>query len=504
MTVSPTPPETLREALADRYQLQREIGRGGMATVYLAMDLKHNREVAVKVLRPELAASLGADRFLREIEIAAQLNHPHILPLLDSAELDGALLYVMPFVDGESLRALLEREGPLPLDRAMTIATEVARALTYAHRRGVVHRDIKPENILLSDGHAVVADFGIAKALSSIGGQELTRTGFPIGTPGYMSPEQAAGIADLDARSDVFSLACVVYEMLVGDAPRFWLSEEAIREGRVIDAPAKHRSRLDALPPEVERALVRALTLKPQDRMASPTEFAGALTERQSGSRRRYSDTQVQDIVKRASEAEAQPTRDGMTIGGVQQLGAEVGIAPEIMAQAAKSLGTEPKPALSTKVLGSPEKYYMQDDIPGVLDPTERADLINRIRELMGDGEVNEVMGSLEWRGGDDINRVTVTITPRQDDVRVTVMANRDVAGMLSYFFPMLAGVVVAALIGDAIRPPVLGVIALFGTGITTGWVVGRTIFVTTGNRLKRKLDSLRWGIRGYLERGGR
>jgi TolB-like protein/tRNA A-37 threonylcarbamoyl transferase component Bud32/Flp pilus assembly protein TadD len=216
--VSPTT-DRLAADLAGRYRVDRELGAGGMATVYLADDLKHKRRVAIKVLRQEFAATLGPERFLREIETTAALHHPHILPLYDSGEAGGSLYYVMPFVDGESLRDRLTRERRLPLDDVLQIAREVTDALAYAHGRGVIHRDIKPENILLSDGHALVADFGIAKAVSDLGGQRLTQTGLAVGTPAYMSPEQALADASIDARSDIFSLGCVVYEMLAGEPP---------------------------------------------------------------------------------------------------------------------------------------------------------------------------------------------------------------------------------------------------------------------------------------------
>ncbi|UCC49393.1 MAG: serine/threonine protein kinase, partial [Gemmatimonadota bacterium] len=265
--------DRVRAALAGRYAIERELGSGGMATVYLARDFKHGRKVAVKVLRPELAVALGSDRFLHEIRITAQLNHPHILPLLDSGEADGLLYYVMPYVAGGSLRGLLIRERRLPLDAAVRITQQVALALEHAHRLGVVHRDVKPENILFSEGHAVVADFGIAKAVSTAGPESLTRSGFSVGTPGYMSPEQATRIADLDERTDVYSLACVVYEMLVGETPALWPMEEAQRLGRFIDAPPKHRECLDGLPGRVEQVLVRALAVRPADRFASPVEF---------------------------------------------------------------------------------------------------------------------------------------------------------------------------------------------------------------------------------------
>src|SRR6266545_1648831 len=211
--------ESLAEALSSRYRLERPLGQGGMATVHLAEDLKHRRKVAVKVLRSDLATALGTERFLREIEIAAALNHPHILAVHDSGEAAGVLYYVMPYVEGESLRDRLRRDKQLPLEDALQITREVADALDYAHHEGVIHRDIKPENILLQAGHAVVADFGIARAVSAAGGTKLTATGTAVGTPAYMSPEQVMGSRDLDGRSDLYSLGCVLYEMLAGVPP---------------------------------------------------------------------------------------------------------------------------------------------------------------------------------------------------------------------------------------------------------------------------------------------
>jgi serine/threonine-protein kinase len=211
--------DQLKAALADRYAIDREIGRGGMATVYLAEDLKHHRKVAVKVLRPELSASLGSERFLREIRIEASLEHPNIVPLHDSGYANGLPYYVMPYVEGESLRDLLEREEQLSLETALKIADSVAEGLEYAHRQDVVHRDIKPENILLAGERVMIADFGIARAASDAGGERLTATGVSIGTPEYMSPEQAAGDEKADVRTDIYALGCVLYEMLAGEPP---------------------------------------------------------------------------------------------------------------------------------------------------------------------------------------------------------------------------------------------------------------------------------------------
>jgi hypothetical protein len=269
--------EQVRTSLADRYAIERELGAGSMAVVFLASDLKHRRSVAVKVMRPEIAGIAGADRFLREIELAAQLTHPHILPLHDSGNVDGILYYVMPFVEGESLRQRLWREPRLSGSEAVRIACEVAAALDYAHRRGVVHRDIKPENILLHDGSALVADFGIGKAVSGTLAMDLTATGMVIGTPSYMSPEQAVGDRALDGRSDLYSLGCVVYEMFVGAPPFKGASAQATIALRFTSTAP----RLDAVTPDVTApfadAVATALAREPTDRFASTAAFARAL-----------------------------------------------------------------------------------------------------------------------------------------------------------------------------------------------------------------------------------
>src|SRR5256712_437921 len=249
----------LRDALADRYAVERELGRGGMATVFLAEDLKRRRPVAIKVLHPELAAAVGADRFLREIEIAARLQHPHILPLYDSGTAAGFLYYVMPYVEGESLRDRLEREKQLSLEDTLRIAGEVAGALAYAHSHGVVHRDIKPENVMLSGGTVVVADFGIARAVTAAGDEhQLTQTGTVIGTPAYMSPEQATGSAEIDGRSDQYSLACVVYEMLVGEPPFTGPTPQAVMARHSLDAVSPPSIVRASIPDAVQDALLRA------------------------------------------------------------------------------------------------------------------------------------------------------------------------------------------------------------------------------------------------------
>ena len=238
----------LENALAGRYAIGREIGRGGMAIVYLAHDVRHDRDVALKVLRPELAATLGADRFLQEIKLAAGLAHPHIMPLHDSGDADGCLYYVMPYVPGESLRDALEARGQLPLVEALEIAREIADALDFAHRNGVVHRDIKPENILLQDGHAEVSDFGIARAISKAG-ERHTAAGMAVGTPDYMSPEQAAGSIAVDGRSDLYSLGCVLFEMLAGRPPLALTPPEGPSAGPL--APRDRLAELSVLRPSV-------------------------------------------------------------------------------------------------------------------------------------------------------------------------------------------------------------------------------------------------------------
>jgi serine/threonine-protein kinase len=264
-------------ALADRYRIERELGAGGMATVYLAHDRKHDRKVAIKVLRPELAAVIGAERFLREIKTIANLQHSHILGLIDSGEVNGTAYYVMPFVDGESLRDRLHREQQLPIADAVRIATEVAGALDYAHRHGVIHRDIKPENILLHDGRALVADFGIALAASKVGGARMTETGMSLGTPTYMSPEQAMGEREITARSDVYALGCVTYEMLVGEPPFTGPTAQAIVAKVMTAEPAGLTGQRRSIPPAVEAAVLTALEKLPADRFATAAEFAVAL-----------------------------------------------------------------------------------------------------------------------------------------------------------------------------------------------------------------------------------
>jgi len=451
-------PENLRAALAARYDLRRELGRGGMATVYLAADRKHHREVAIKVLRPDLAASLGAERFLKEIEIAARLTHPHILALHDSGEADGFLYYVMPYIEGGSLRQVLERERRLGVDRALEIAEPVADALSYAHRMGVLHRDIKPENILFSQGHPIVADFGIAKAISTAGGANLTRTGFPLGTPGYMSPEQAVGLTDLDVRTDVYSLAAVVYEMLVGQTPGHWPSDESVRTGRLLEAPPTHRAVLGELPGHIEAALAHAFAIRSGQRTASPSalleELRGAVAVVPAGDapeagappaapHRRFSEGEVQEIVRRAAELEvSNPTASGaLTIGGIQQVAAEALIPAERVREAALALEVRRTPPVAATADGSPDtpgqraaRFWLgaptyllfERVVTGEVPDAEFPPLVEMIRAELGQvGQGGQLGRSFSWTtasgGGRDVQ---ILVSVRGGATRISVREN--------------------------------------------------------------------------------
>jgi eukaryotic-like serine/threonine-protein kinase len=322
----------LTKALADRYRIERELGAGGMATVYLAEDLKHDRKVALKVLKPELAAVLGAERFVVEIKTTAALQHPHILPLFDSGTADGFLYYVMPFIDGETLRSKLDRETQLGIDESVRIATNIAEALDYAHRHGVIHRDIKPENILLHDGRPMVADFGIALALSAAAGGRMTETGLSLGTPHYMSPEQATADKDVSARSDIYSLASVLYEMLAGQPPHLGGSAQQIIMKIItepVDAVTRYRK---SVPPNVAAAVAKALEKLPSDRFENAAAFAGALANPSF----RHGEATVTDGAHQKRSAR---WRDPVTVGlGVVALAASVVAALAMMLPAPTQL----------------------------------------------------------------------------------------------------------------------------------------------------------------------
>jgi hypothetical protein len=459
-----------------------------MATVYLAEDLRHERKVAVKVLHPELAASIAGERFLKEIGISARLNHPHILTLIDSAEVGGFLYYVMPFVEGGSLRALLEREGRLKPARALEIIEEVADALSYAHRNKIVHRDIKPENILLAEGHAVVADFGVAKAISTAGGAQLTRTGFPVGTLGYMSPEQAAGRADLDERTDIYSLACVFYEAVIGEVPGMWIGDETGKLGRFMDAPPDHRRELDSLPGAVELALVRAMRLRPEQRFMTAGEFVSALEEGFSGEGRRYSDQEAREIVRRAADIEALPTRDGaMSLGGIQQIAAEAGIAPEHVKEAAGALDGFREPELeSGGFFGITGKIEIERVVGLEVTQEQYGMLLEEIRDAIGrSGTVNETFNrSLSWEhnpsGWGDPSPLRITVSPGEGQTRIRIRAykgqDEDVMGIVAVTFGLTFGIISVAITGE-LGAGVAGGIAVGGAVASTWYAFIRGIF---------------------------
>ncbi len=420
------PPE-LSDALSDHYELRGVVGRGGMATVYGARDLKHNRDVAIKVLKPELSANLGAERFLREIEIAAQLQHPHILMLIDSGQAGDTFYYVMPLVDGGSLRARIEG-GRTNLDQAITITSKVADALAYAHGQGVVHRDIKPENILFSHGHPVVGDFGIAKALSTAGSTAITRTGFPLGTVGYMSPEQAAGSTDLGPATDVYSLACVTYEMLMGAVPGVWLSEAESDDGHMVDIPAEHRELFYDLPDHIEPALARGLARRPRDRFDNPEEFVAALSARKKV-KKRFPEKKVDEIIRRAAEAQlANPTVDGsLTVGAIEEIAADVGLSPERVRIAIGQVERPPDLAalqtMRTGLFSLPSHLEVESKIPGELPQSEFGDLLDEIQRSLKDvGTVSETLGAFSWNNATwEGGGIHVNVRPRHGETTLRI-----------------------------------------------------------------------------------
>ena len=438
-------PEALRTALPDAYDLQRIVGRGGMATVYKASDVRHDRPVAVKVLHPELAASIAGERFLNEIGFSAQLTHPHILMLIDSGSADDFLYYVMPFVD-DSLRAVLEREKTLAPEKALELARDVADALSYAHRRGIVHRDIKPENILIADGQAVVADFGVAKAISQAGGEKITRTGYPVGTLGYMSPEQAAGRSDLTERTDIYSLACVAFEMVIGEPPGMWVTEEAGRLGRFVDAPRQQRDKLDRLPGSLESALVGAMRLRPEERYESAIAFADALQAGLSG-KKVYKETDAQRIVRRAAELEVAPaagdsaeSEEALSLGGVERMAAEVGIPPEFVRDAARrEEAADRPPAKRSKktesesgiemggLLGATGRIELERTIEVEATREAYALVLEELRDTIGEaGHLNETLSqSLSWEHRRGLfkksPRLKVHVSQRRGKTRIKV-----------------------------------------------------------------------------------
>jgi serine/threonine protein kinase len=505
----PDIPQDLQAALGQRYALSRVLGRGGMATVYLADDRKHRRQVALKVLRPDLAASIGAERFLREIEIAARLTHPHILALHDSGEASGFLYYVMPFIEGPSLRGRLEAERRLEADGALAVAAPVADALAYAHRMGVFHRDIKPENILFSQGHPIVADFGIAKAIVTAGGANLTRTGFPLGTPGYMSPEQAAGLTDLDERSDTYSLAVVIYEMMVGEIPGRWPTEDAVRQGRFLEAPPAHRARLAQVGSRIEGALVRGMAIRSDQRTPTPEALIGELTGA-AAPRRKYSEEEVRQIIGRAAEIEAtSPTQGGaMTVGGVEALAAEVGIAPETVRQAAQALavparGAAPAPTppdanRRNVVIGGPTRLLIERVVEGEVPEGEFPVMVEEIRRWLNrPGQVSQIGRTFSWTSAGGAG------STRNTEVSVSVRGGRTHISMREGLGNLIGGIFggIGGGMGGGGIGPVLGIFTGLGAGtaviaavpfwLALTYAVARTSYFYAVRRRQRELDGL-------------
>jgi len=480
----PTVPADLAAALASRYDVRDILGRGGMATVYMAYDRRHQRDVAIKVLRPEISMTIGASRFLSEIQIVARMVHPHILPLHDSGEADGFVYYVMPFIDGGSLRDTLMREKRMSAARAIELAVPIADALTYAHHLGVLHRDIKPENVLFASAHPIVADFGIAKAVSSAtSGAQLTRTGISLGTPGYMSPEQAAGFADVDARTDVYSLAVLVYEMITGEVPGRWVTEESTRSAQFMDCAVSHRPHLAASGAQIEGALVRAMALRSEQRTATPEEFIAELRGKSAVVRRKYVSDDVRAIVSRAAELEASnPTMSGaMTMGGMEQVARDAGIDPRFVKAAALDLSpransrehaltamTQPK---ENWIIGGPTRLLYEREVIGEVQEGDYPLLVDEIRRVIGEvGQVSQLGRSFTWilnRGSSGIRMIEIGVTVRNGKTRI--MAQENLGQLIGVTFGALGG----GLGGGGLGPIVGGLLgALHAGGAVLGAVI--------------------------------
>jgi hypothetical protein len=470
----------LKDALGDRYAIERELGRGGMAAVYLAADLKHDRQVAVKVLHSPLAAAIGSERFLREIKITAQLSHPH------------------------SLRRRLAPGEPLPIEVVVRIARQVADALDYAHRHGIIHRDVKPENILFSDSHAIVADFGIAKAVSSVGREALTGTGAPLGTVGYMSPEQAMGAADLDERTDVYGLACVVYEMLVGATPSVWPMEEDVRLGRLSDAPPDHRRLLDALPGRVEQTLTRALAVRPAHRFATPGELAEALEIASAGSGRALTDSEVREVLARAAELQVEHPAEqaALSIGAVEQVAAEVGIPPERVRQAVKELEVRaehapPAGRMPGRGLYPNSKLRVERTIDGEVPESAHQAMVKEIQAAFDlVGHASALGKSLTWSpvgAGQAGRKALVTVTPEGGRTRICIEEQQELTGLK--IVPLGLGILFSALFGISILQS-LGVpgdlnILIIPFILGGGWATANLIFLNGAQDRYPQLERL-------------
>jgi hypothetical protein len=510
----PDLPKAFTDTISDRYVIEREIGVGGMATVHLALDVRHNRHVAVKVLKPELATSVVAERFLKEIEIAARLTHPHIIPLHDSGYDAGFLYYVMPFIDGESLRARLLRESRIDTAVALDIVEHVGDALSYAHRQGILHRDIKPENILFAEGHPMVADFGIARAVSTAGGASITRTGLAIGTPGYMSPEQAAGERELDARTDVYSLGCVLYEMLLGEPPSMWQSDRSLELGKFTDLPQQHRARMRELGETIERALVQALAIRARDRFETVEAFLHALRAVDRAVQlhgnaetaiRRYSDREVEEIVRQAAEEQlAHPTEDGLSLRTVQHIADDVGISPERVQRAARRLEIHEAarhPAergVGAFWLGSPTVIEWERVVPGDVTQSVYDEIVADVQATFStEGHVTTLARSLTWRATKpklgQTRAVQVHVSPRAGQTRIHVQERLFELGWT--VFPTVWGIggggiaVILSLLGPELGWTAAGL----GSAVWAGgmYALSRSIFRMIARRKRKDLEKL-------------
>lgn len=491
-------------ALVGRYEIERELGSGGMATVYLARDARYSRDVAVKVLKPDIAAALGAERFLVEIRITAQLNHPHILPLLDSGEAGGFLFYVMPYAAGESLRRRLNPRDPLSLDVVISIARPVAAALDHAHRHGVIHRDVKPENILFSEGLPVVSDFGIAKAVSAAGGEALTRSGFPMGTPGYMSPEQASGHTELNVQTDVCGLACVVYEMLVGETPGVWSTPDEVRVGRFTELTAGHRERLESFPGRVEQVLVKGLAIRCAHRFATPLEFVDALVAASEPSAK-VPDDKVREILKRAAELQDEmPTEDpALSIGGVEQVAAEVGIAPQRVREALAEaepprVSAAPMRRVSVPTRFEKDTLLIDRTATGEVPASEHAALVDEIQSVLGIvGHVSTLGNTLTWSPaapGSESRKLVITVTSHLGRTRIHVEERFELAGWR--LFAPGWGAALGALLGAGFGALIgLGETGIVVPAIVTafggGYTMANAFIRIPANRRKPQLEQL-------------
>jgi tRNA A-37 threonylcarbamoyl transferase component Bud32 len=488
--------------IGDRYTLVRELGQGGMATVYLAQDEKHHREVALKVLRPDLAAAVGAERFLREIEITAGLNHPHILPLLDSGAEEGLFFYVMPHVGGGSLRHLLNSDESVPLEAVLRIISEIASAVDYAHSRGVIHRDLKPENVLFNEGLAVVSDFGIARAVSDAQRDGVTRTGLAIGTPGYMSPEQALGTGEVDARSDVYALGSVVYELLVGGTPASWPGPEDVRLGRLMDLPPEHRRRLDSHPGRIEQVLTKALALRPADRFSHAGEFSRAL-ESASERTRSFSEEQVRQLLDRAAELQVHETEEpppgNLTMGGVEQVAAQVGIPPEHVRKAARELHRQdnhPMPGAvgEWRQQKGPkwDRLVMEEVVDGEIPEDAFPLMVGEIqRHLDMVGHASVMAGTLTWSPAahsETTRKIVISVTPRRGQTVIRIQESLEILGIKKGIFPL--GGLIGMAFGSAIA---VGL----GMGEPGGPLFGMAVAVFGMIAAARTVTSIQAGDRG-------